>query len=163
MTSIPAVGEVFGLSQTARDIGRTFGTRAGNIPSEFIDVDREVRTLADALRLFGHSLGPDNVATRADLDTQEAVDIIFASAQTTLRDLELCVERHSTIRKVQTFTGFAVQKTWSDSAIIDYARVAWTARDGNMGLLRALLTMHRSTILLLSQAVQRYVDPVLKR
>ena len=154
MADIPSVQSIIQLSGLSRGIGKIF-TAGQCMPHEFQEVDRETQGLADALKLLAHTLEEDNIIVQARPEVQQSVYIILASAQLTLKDVELTLDQYSVIKKVQTSTGFVVQKFWSDVAIESYRILTFTRNGGDVNALRSMLMMHCNTITLATQAVQR--------
>jgi hypothetical protein len=155
---IPSIGDILMLSQLAWKIGRAFTAGRKGAPSEFLEVEAEVNALAKALKLLAETLfadAEDSLLEKADQDTQHSVAIILTSCQHTVSDLDSLMDRYQVIKKHRTAGGFAIERSWSDLVLTQYKAMMWTAEGGNIGNLRSKLQMHRSTITLTMQALQR--------
>jgi len=153
--SAPGVGAILMLSQTATTVGGIFRSGSHDLPSDFLEVDRETQGLGDALKLLAHTVQVNTSAEFASTEVQRGIFSIVASAQRTLYDLQSFVDRYSTVDKVSTRGGTVLRKQWSSPTIANYRNISWTKDSGDMMALRGLLIMHCSTIALLTQALQR--------
>lgn len=156
MSLVPSANDVLALSQTASLVGQVFRSGSSALPPEFLEVDREMQALADALKLLAHRfITTNNFFTLAEEDVQEGISTILASAQVTLDDLQRFVERYSQVH-IETHLGVSkTEKEWRSSALEKYRAISWTRDSGDMLALRGLLIMHCSTLSTLAAALQR--------
>lgn len=150
-----SVGDILMMSQTAWKIGRAFQHGKKSAPSEFREFESEANGLSEALKLVAETLYSDcSILSKADPETRAAVGMILESAQRTLEDLESFVERYQVIKKKETGSGFAVERSWSEAVMANYKTLKWTPEGGDITELRNMLQMHTNTINLVMQALQ---------
>jgi len=158
MAGIPSIGDILLLSQIAWSVGRAFTAGRRGAPAEFAEVEREAQGLCEALKLLAETFDKDgDIITRASPELQHGVATILASAQITLKDLESFVDQYTIIRNSNTPGGIIPEKTWRDTVIKNYKKIAWTREKGDIQALRNLIHMHSNTINLTMQALQTCV------
>lgn len=157
---VPNVGDVLMLSQVSWRISRAFSAGQKSAPIEFQQVETEVGGLARALKQFAealHSEADDKFSRDTTEHVQHGIGIILDSCKRTIHDLDSLVDHNQVIRKHRTVGGFAIERSWNNLVLAEYATMSWTAEGGDLHCLRDLLHMHTSFIMLLVPAVQRQV------
>jgi hypothetical protein len=158
MAGTPSIGDILMLSQLAWKIGRAFTAGRKGAPSEFLEVETEVNSLAKALKLLAETLfadADDSLLQKADKDTQDGVATILTSCQRVVHDLDSLIDQYQVIKKHRTVGGFAIERSWSDLVLTQYKTMMWTTEGGNIQNLRNMLHVHTSTVTLTMQALQR--------
>jgi hypothetical protein len=157
---VPNAGDISTLSQVARRISRAFSAGQQSTPHEFQDVEIQTNGLARALKQLADTLhaktNRGRVRDAAD-HVQDGIAVVLNSCKRTLDDLESLVDQHQVTRKHRTVGGFAIERSWSDMVLSEYAKMAWTTDGGDLHCLKDLLEMHTSSVALLLQALQRLV------
>lgn len=168
MAGLPSIGDILMSSQTAWKIGRAFTAGEKGAPREFFEVESEVNSLATSLQHLVEVLFNDNsesgtggngesLLAQADRRTRLGVAKIIQSCQKTLRDLDDLTQRYQDVKIYRTSGGDAVKdRVWSDVVLHNYATMMWTADGGSISELRDMLHVHTSTVILVTQALQRY-------
>jgi hypothetical protein len=148
------------LSQVAWKIGRAFSASQKSAPPEFQEVEIEISGLARALKLLANALHAEadgNLIREAADHVQHGIQVILESCKRTVNDLDSLVDHHQVIKKHRTVGGFAIERTWSDLVLSDYATMIWTTEGGDLHSLKDVLRMHTSFTTLLMQALHRLV------
>lgn len=156
--SLPSIGDILMLSQLAWKIGRAFTAGRMGAPVEFLQVENEVTALAKALKLLAETLfaeSDDGILRDAEQETRKGVATILTSCQRTVNDLDSLLDQYQVIKKHRTPGGFAIERSWSDLVLSQYKTMMWTTEGGNLDHLQHMLHMHTSTIMLITQALQR--------
>lgn len=160
MTAIPSIGDILMLSQLAWKIGRAFTAGRNNAPGEFLEVETEINGLAKALKLLAEAMfadSDDSLVKQADPETRNGVGAALTSCQRTVKELDSLMDQYQVIKKHRTAGGFAIERSWSSLVLAEYQTMTWTTDGGNIESLRDVLQMHKSTVTLTMQALQRYV------
>jgi hypothetical protein len=158
--TVPNTGDILILSQVAWKIGRSFSAGQKNAPLEFKEVETEIGGLARALKQLANALHAEadgNLIREAADHVQHGIQVILESCRRTVSDLDSLVDHNQVIKKHRTVGGFAIERTWSDLVLSDYATMIWTTEGGDLHSLRDLLRMHTTFITLLVQALHRLV------
>jgi hypothetical protein len=148
------------LSQVAWKIGRAFSAGQQSAPLEFQEVETEIGGLARALKQLANALHTEaesSLIREAADHVQHGIQVILESCKRTVNDLDSLVDHNQVIKKHRTVGGFAIERSWSDLVLTDYATMIWTTEGGDLHSLRDLLRMHTSFITLLMQALHRLV------
>lgn len=152
------------LSQLAWRIGRTFTAGRKDAPSEFVAIEAEVNGLSKALKLLGEALfaTPEiNLLAETSEATRQGVGKLLNTCRRTLNDLDSLVTEYQVTIKTTTGAGFTVERLWSPLVLSNYKDMMWTPEGGDIMSLKDLLRMHRITINLTAQALNRYcLSPV---
>ncbi|KAL5447940.1 hypothetical protein PMIN07_009531 [Paraphaeosphaeria minitans] len=157
--TVPSIGDILLLSQTAWRVGRAFTAGRTHAPTEFQDVEVEINALAKALKLLAEALfdeSDDSLLKQADAKTEHGFATIVNSCSRAVHDLESLLDQYQVVKKTRNSGGFAVERSWSDMVLAQYKIMMWTTDGGNLQNLRFLLQMHASTITLTMRALQRY-------
>ena len=157
---VPNAGDISTLSQVARRISRAFSAGQQNTPHEFQDVEIQANTLARALKQLAdalHAKTNEGLVRDAADHVQDGITIVLNCCKSTLHDLESLVDHHQVTRKHRTVGGFAIERSWSDMVLSEYATMTWTTDGGDLHSLKDLLETYTSSIMLLVQALQRLV------
>jgi hypothetical protein len=160
MTTVPNIGDILMLSQTSWKIGRAFAAGRKTAPIEFQEIETEINGLARQLKQFAEALhaGAENdLIQGASKHVQEGITIVVESCKRTVHDLDSLVDHNQVIKKHRTVGGFAIERSWNDLVLAEYATMIWTSEGGDLHNLRDLLQMHTSSVMLLTQALQRLV------
>jgi hypothetical protein len=155
--SLPSIGDILMLSQTAWKIGRAFTAGLSNIPSKFQEVEVEINALAKALKLLAETMfaEEDGLLGQADQNTQDGFATIMNSCQQTIGDLDSLMDQYQSTKKTQTGAGFTIERSWNDLMIAQYQTMIWTTDGGNINHLQHLLKTYMSAMSLIKQALQR--------
>lgn len=157
------------LSQIAWKIGRAFTAGRSGAPPEFFEIETEVNNLATSLKLLvevlfnesprsGMTGTGEGLLAQADRRTRMGVATILQSCQKTLQDLDDLVQRYQDVKTYRTSAGATItDRGWSDVVLHNYATMMWTAEGGSIVELKDMLHVHISTVMLTTQALQRYV------
>ena len=162
--TVPSIGDILLLSQTAWKVGRAFTAGRTHAPAEFQDVELEITALAKALKLLAEALfaeSDDSLLRQADARTQDGLATIVNACSRAVNDLESLLDQYQVVKKTRNSGGFAVERSWSDMVLAQYKTMMWTTDGGNLQNLRYLLHMHASTITLTTRALQRYLNGVI--
>jgi hypothetical protein len=158
--AVPNKGDILILSQVAWKIGRSFSAGQKSAPLEFKEVETEISGLARALKQLAnvlHAEADGNLIREAADHIQYGIQVILESCRRTVNDLDSLVDDNQVIQKHRTVGGFAIERSWSDLVLSDYATMIWTTEGGDLRSLRDLLRMHTTFITLLMQALHRLV------
>lgn len=158
--TVPSVGDMLMLSQTAWKIGRAFTAGRTNAPAEFYEIECEINGLAKALKLLAEAMfaeAEDGLLKQADQEVQESLTTVLTSCQRTVEDLDSLMDQYQIVKKTRTPGGFAVQRSWSDLVIMQHQTMMWTTDGGSIQQLRLLLKTHSSSVSLIGKALQRWV------
>jgi phosphoenolpyruvate-protein kinase (PTS system EI component) len=158
--TVPSSGDVLSLSKVSWKIGRAFTTGQKSAPVEFQEVEAEINRLAEALKQLAealHSEAGRSLIQDAANHVQHDIKTILDACKQTLNDLDSLVDRNQVTKKHRTVGGFAIERSWSDSVLTDYATMVWTTEGGDLHSLRDLLRIHTHSTTLLTQALQRLV------
>ncbi|KAH8733186.1 hypothetical protein GQ44DRAFT_721396 [Phaeosphaeriaceae sp. PMI808] len=161
--AVPNSGEILMLSQTSWKTGRAFAANKKETPVEFQELGTEISRLAKALKQLAEILHADtenSLLQEANEDVQHGVQIILNSCKRTVNDLDSLVEHNQVIKKHRTIGGFAIERSWSDLVLAQYKTMEWTTEGGGLHGLGDLLQMHTNSITLLTQALERCVNPI---
>jgi hypothetical protein len=161
--SVPNIGDMMMISQLTWKISRAFAAGQKNAPLEFQEVEIETSNLAGALKQFAetlHSGAELTLIQETSEDVQRDIEIILNSCKRIVHDLDYLVDHNQVTKKHRTVGGFAIERTWSDSVLAEYATMSWTREGGDLHSLKELLELHTECITLLVQALQRQVSPV---
>jgi hypothetical protein len=156
--TVPGVGDILLLSQTAWRIGRAFTAGRENAPSEFQEVESEIKGLAKALKVLAEIMFADSdngLLKQADQEIQESLATILNSCQRTVQDLDSLMDQYQIVTKSRTQDGFVVERSWSDLVVAQYRSMIWTTDGGDIQHLRSLLKMQTNSISSIKQALQR--------
>lgn len=162
--TVPSIGDILILSQTAWKVGRAFAAGRAHAPVEFHHVEVEINALAKALKLLAEALfaeSDNSLLKQADATTQHGLATIINSCSQAVHDLESLLDQYQVVKKTRNSGGFAVERSWSDMVLTQYKTMMWTTDGGNINNLRYLLQMHSNTITLTMRAVQRYCTGML--
>lgn len=157
--SVPSIGDILLLSQTAWKVGRAFTAGRTHAPAAFQDVEVEINALAKALKLLAEALFAESdhsLLKQADAKTEHGFATIVNSCSRALHDLESLLDQYQVVKKTRNSGGFAVERSWTDMVLARYQTMMWTPDGGNLHNLRYLLQMHANTITLTMHALQRY-------
>lgn len=163
--TIPSIGDILILSQTAWKVGRAFTAGRTHAPSEFHHVELELNALAKALKLLAEMLfaqSDDRLLERASLKTQDELATIVNSCSQAIYDLESLLDQYQVVKKTRNSGGFVVERSWSDMVLSQYKTMMWTTDGGNLQTLQCLLQMHSNIINLTIQAVKRYYRLIIR-
>ncbi|KAJ4353904.1 uncharacterized protein N0V89_005635 [Didymosphaeria variabile] len=155
--TVPSIGDILLLSQTAWKVGRAFTAGRTHAPVEFQDVELEINALAKALKLLAEAFfadSDDSLLKQADARTQHGLATIVNSCSRAVHDLESLLDQYQVVKKTRNSGGFAVERSWSDMVLTQYKTMMWTTDGGNLQNLRYLLQMHANTITLTMRALQ---------
>jgi hypothetical protein len=158
--TVPSSGDVLSLSKVSWKIGRAFTTGQKSAPVEFQEVEAEINRVAEALKQLAealHSEAGRSLIQDAANHVQHDIKTILDACKQTLNDLDSLVDRNQVTKKHRTVGGFAIERSWSDSVLTDYATMVWTTEGGDLHSLRDLLRIHTHSTTLLTQALQRLV------
>jgi hypothetical protein len=153
-------GDVLSLSKVSWKIGQAFTTGQKSAPIEFQEVEAGINRLAEALKQLAealHSEAGRSLIQAAANHVQHDIKTILDACKQTLNDLDSLVDRNQVTKKHRTVGGFAIERSWSDSVLTDYATMVWTTEGGDLHSLRDLLRIHTHSTTLLTQALQRLV------
>ena len=156
--TIPSIGDVLKLSQAAWKIGRAFTADREHAPNDFQEVEKKISALARALKQFAEALHVEaetGLIQEADEEIRHGIELVLDSCKRTVSDLDSLVDHSQVIKKHRTVGGFAIERSWSDLVLTEYQSMMWTAEGGDLHSLQDLLQVHTSSILLLTQALQR--------
>jgi phosphoenolpyruvate-protein kinase (PTS system EI component) len=156
----PSSGDVFSLSKVSRKIGQAFTTGQKSAPVEFQEIEAEINRLAKALKQLAEALHAEagrSLIQHAAKHVQHDINTILDACKQTINDLDSLVDRNQVTKKHRTVGGFAIERSWSDSVLTDYATMVWTTGGGDLHSLRDLLRIHTYSATLLTQALQRSV------
>ena len=144
------------LSQLAWRLTCAFTAGRANAPSQFQEVENELKGLTHSLTMLAESLDEDGgLLARADEKTREGMVSILSCCSRSLDDLDTFVNDYQDIRKVeQPGGGKAVQRTWRLYFLKNYKTIIWTTEGGNIQSLRNMLAMHTQSISLAMEALQ---------
>ncbi|KAH9872816.1 hypothetical protein J1614_005210 [Plenodomus biglobosus] len=155
--TVPNIGDILMLSQTAWRIERAFTAGRKVAPADFQIIEVEIAGLARALKLLAEALHADAecVTLRtAGESIQNSISTVISSCQRTVSDLDSLVDQYQVIRKHRTVGGFAIERTWSELALTGYKTMLWTTEGGDLQNLKELLQLHTSSIAMITQAIQ---------
>lgn len=156
--TVPNIGDILMLSQTAWRIERAFTAGRKVAPADFQVIEVEIGGLARALKLLAEALHADAecVTLRtAGENIQTSISTVISSCQRAVSDLDSLVDQHQVIRKHRTVGGFAIERTWGDLALTGYKTMLWTTEGGDLQNLKELLQLHTSSIAMITEAIQR--------
>lgn len=157
--TIPSVGDVLMLSQVAWRIARTFTPATEVMPPEFPQISAEINAVSKALKLLAETLFNSNtevVLGQTDRATASAIAVTIDACKRTIDDLESLVDHYQVTRKTTGVDGYSVTRTWSTLVLSNYMSMMWTTEGGNMHDLRDTLRIHKGTLNLIRQALERY-------
>jgi hypothetical protein len=158
--TVPNVGDVITLSQVSWKIGRAFAAGQKSAPVGFQEIETEINSLGKSLKQLAEALHAEaNVIfiQQAAEHIQHGIETILRACKRTINDLDSLVDRNQVIKKHRTVGGFAIERSWSDLVLAEYATMTWTEEGGDLHSLRNLLRMHTNHITLLIQALQKLV------
>jgi hypothetical protein len=158
--AVPNIGDVVILSQSSWKIGRAFAAGQKSTPVEFQEVETEINGLGNSLKQLAqamHAKENGSLIQQATEHVQQDINTIINDCKRTVTDLDSLVDHNEVIKKHRTVGGFAIERSWSDLAMTEYATMSWTAAGGDLHSLSDLLRMHTNDIALLLQALQRLV------
>lgn len=155
--TVPSIGDILMLSQTAWKIGRAFTAGRAKAPTEFHEVELQVNSLAKALKLLAETMFSEEADVWKDAQpgTQDGFATILNSCQQSIEDLDSLMDQYQVIKKIRTTGGFSVERSWSDMVLAQYHTMMWTTEGGNINHHLHLLKMHTHMISLVRQALQR--------
>ncbi|KAH3953157.1 hypothetical protein HBH98_131200 [Parastagonospora nodorum] len=154
--AVPIVGDILMLSQVSWKIGRAFIAGQKSAPAEFQEIETRVSSLSKQLKQLAEALHAEtdhSLIEDASEHIQHGVRVILDSCERTIKDLESLVDRNQVIKKHRTVGGFAIERSWSDLVLAEYATMTWTTEGGGLHCLMDVLQMHASSIKLLTQAI----------
>ncbi|KAF2854320.1 hypothetical protein T440DRAFT_272953 [Plenodomus tracheiphilus IPT5] len=155
--TVPNVGDILMLSQTAWRIERAFAAGRKDAPTEFQVIEVEIGGLARALKLLAEALHAstdfDTLRTAGET-IQNGISTVISSCQRTVSDLDSLIDQHQVIKKHRTVGGFAIERTWSDLVLAGHKTMLWTTEGGGLQDLKELLQLHTNSITLTIQAIQ---------
>ncbi|KAI9721537.1 MAG: hypothetical protein M1812_002299 [Candelaria pacifica] len=155
MAGVPSVVECIKLVNMAWSIGRAFTSGRAGAPSEFQEVENELKGLTTSLNLLAETLDDDDgMLSRADEKTRTGVQDILDSCGQTLQDLDSFVDQYSEIKKVDTGTSQGTERKWKRFFIKHWKTIVWTTEGGNIQSLRNMLHIHVESISMTMQALQ---------
>jgi hypothetical protein len=160
MTNVPNVGDILMVSQISWKIGRAFAAGQKTAPTEFQEIETEINGLARQLKRLAealHAASENSLIQQASEHVQHGIGIVLDSCKRTVNDLDSLVDHNQVIKKHRTVGGFAIERSWNDLVLAEYATMIWTAEGGDLDNLKDLLQMHTGSIMLLTQALQRLV------
>ena len=157
MSMTPSIGDILMLSQLAWKIGCAFTVGKKGAPSQFAEVEQELKNLATTTTLLANSLQEDDsLLARSDEKTRDGLAKILACCSQSLSSLEAFVDQYQEVRKPNE-AGGAVRRSWKSVLIKNYKTIIWTTEGGNIQSLRSILALHTQSLSLAMQALQRYV------
>jgi hypothetical protein len=158
--AVPNIGDVMILSQVSWKIGRAFAAGQKGTPVEFHQVETEINGLGTSLKQLAeamHAEATGSLIQQATEHVQQDIKTILNACKRTITDLDSLVDHNQVIKRHRTVGGFAIEQSWSDLALAEYATMSWTAASGDLHSLSDLLRMHTNDAALLLQALQRLV------
>jgi hypothetical protein len=156
--AVPNIGDILMLSQVSWKIGRAFAAGQKSAPVEFQEIESGIRSLAKQLKQFAEALhagAETSLIEQASEHVQHAIVTVLDSCKRTINDLDSLVDHNQVTKKHRTVGGFAIERSWSDLVLAEYATMIWTTEGGDIHSLKDLLQMHTSSIMLLTQALER--------
>ena len=159
MAAPVSVGDILMLSQVAWRLTCAFTAGRANAPSQFQEVENELKGLTSSLTMLAESLDADgSLLARADGKTREGMVSILSCCSQSLDELDTFVNSYQDIRRVdQPGGGHAVQRSWRSFFLKNYKTIIWTTEGGNIQSLRNMLAMHTQSITIAVEALQTFV------
>jgi hypothetical protein len=156
--AVPIVGDILMLSKVSWKIGRSFSAGQKSAPAEFQEIETRISSLSKQLKQLAevlHAEADNTLIKDASEHVQRGFEVILDSCKRTIKGLDSLVDRNQVIKKHRTVGGFAIERSWSDLVLAEYATMKWTTEGGDLHGLMDLLQMHASSIKLLTQAIKR--------
>jgi len=147
------------LSQVSSKAGRAFASGRRGAPREFQEVEAELSGLAKVLKHLVETLFADadnTIFARANHLTQHGFAALLESCQRTLRDLDSLVDQYQVVKEDYQSSGVIVDRVWSEVVLSSYKSIMWTSEGGSIQDLRNMLAVHKSAIVFVLQALQKY-------
>ena len=72
-------------------------------------------------------------------------------------NLDSLVKQYQEVRKRDTSPGATAPRVWKGSVIRTYKTLLWTSEGGNIQALRSMLQVHKGSISIMVEAIQRYM------
>lgn len=164
--TVPTIGDILMLSQLSWKIGRAFVAGQKSAPVEFQEIETGIHSLAKQLKQFAEALHTEaetGLIKNASKHVQHGIGVVLDFCKRTVNNLDSLVDHSQVIKKHRTVGGFAIERSWSDLVLAEYATMIWTTEGGDLHSLRDLLQMHTSSVMLLTQALQRQVYSLITR
>jgi hypothetical protein len=155
---VPNIGDLLMLSQVSWKVSRAFAADQNDAPIEFKEVESEISHLAKALKQLAeilHDEVENSLIQEAGEDIQHDIATVLESCKRVVHELETLVDHNQVIKKHRTVGGFAIERAWSSSVLVEHATMSWTVNGGDLHDLRDILELHKGFITLLSRALQR--------
>ena len=159
MAAPVSAGHILMLSQVAWRLTCAFTAGRASAPSQFQEVENELKGLTHSLTMLAESLDQDgSLLAKADGKTREGMVSILSCCSQSLDDLDTFVNSYQDIRRVdQPGGGRAVQRSWRSFFLRNYKTIIWTTEGGNIQSLRNMLAMHTQSITIAMEALQTFV------
>ncbi|EMD67649.1 hypothetical protein COCSADRAFT_197410 [Bipolaris sorokiniana ND90Pr] len=164
--TVPSIGDILMLSQKAWKIGSAFAACQKQALSDLSCIEVEIGGLAKALTLLAETLYAEcesDLLQSADQQTRAGFAAIIGSCKRVVDDLDSLIDEYQVIKKHRTVGGFAIERAWSDLVLAEYKTIPWTTEGGDLDNLRDLLQVHKNSITVLVQALQRLSSTRLER
>ncbi|KAL8791601.1 MAG: hypothetical protein Q9195_005806 [Heterodermia aff. obscurata] len=155
MGSPLSVGDAMMLGSLAWKIGCAFTSGRSGAPSEFREVENELKSLQESFTNLADTLGEDgSISSRADDRTKEGLGTILSSCWETLKPLEVLVNQYQELQKREGNYPVTTHRVWRTSVIRNYKKLLWTSEGGNIQSLRNMLQLHVGSINTMVTALQ---------
>ncbi|MCJ1478702.1 hypothetical protein MMC13_007384 [Lambiella insularis] len=152
---MPSIGEILMLSQLAWKIGCAFTAGKAGAPTQFLEVENELKSLTNAITLLAENLDEDDsLLGHSDELIKGSIYKILSCCKQTLDDLESFVNQYQEVRRPGAAGGLATQKSWRPVLVKNYKHIMWTTEGGGIESLRNMLAMHTQSISLTMRALQ---------
>lgn len=152
---IPSIGEILMLSQLAWKIGCAFTAGRAGAPVQFLEVEKELKSLTTVVTLLAENLDEDeSLLVRSDELIKRSIYKILICCKQTLDDLDSFVNQYQEVRRPGAAGGLATQKSWRPILLKNYRNIMWTTEGGGIESLRNMLAMHTQSISLIMRALQ---------
>ncbi|KAI9779143.1 MAG: hypothetical protein M1839_007678 [Geoglossum umbratile] len=125
-TGIPSIGDVLLLSQLAWRIGYAFAASRPSAPTQFYDIEIELKTLTKSLDLLAEALDDDNsILVHADDRAKAGVNKTLFNCQQSLEDLNAFMARYQELKSPESEVGtrgIQAVKTWKPLLLKNWSR-----------------------------------------
>ncbi|ODA78414.1 hypothetical protein RJ55_05795 [Drechmeria coniospora] len=164
-------GDAYLMGKLAFKIGQAFTKGKKSAPAEFREVESQLYSLSAALNAFSTAressttapliVDPSELPDNVPAHFAENRDIILGmlrSCQETLSHLDDLVKKYSIITK-QVDSAEPRAKRWSKEMLAGWRKVAWTTEGGDLGTLKANLTIQTNSLnLILGVVINSQAD-----
>lgn len=165
-----SIGDAVLLSTLALRLGRAFTSGRKSAPNEFLEVQNQLYSLSEALKVLArHQKMVVRAQDNNEMDQTRSrnpgeperhdhvISLMIGNCRTTLGHLELIVDKYTELKSDNGGPGEVGEKRWRKELKENWQKLQWTTEGGGLDKLRGNLAVHINGLNLAISAINRSV------